>query len=113
MDSSDNRDWFASLASEARRDLVFVFNIVNRSFFGQKGEEGDGNGNGNGERLLKAAVEYLLNEGCKVGFGDPDSDTWRSLRAESDTNEVKAKHIVKMWQASHSEYKFLAFAIRP
>ncbi|MDZ7920214.1 hypothetical protein [Rhodoferax sp.] len=62
--------WVDHLLVEARRDLVFLWHIIQGKF---------------GGRIIPAAelpstleriVESLLEKGCTVGFGNPDSPEW-------------------------------------
>ena len=106
MHPAEKAVWFTALAQEARRDLVFAWNLARGSFGGPKTQE---------EvplELFMEAVEHLLVAGCKVGFGDPDSNGWRDLPSESMANHEKARFIVEMWKSDRREYEFLVFAIR-
>jgi hypothetical protein len=106
MHPAEKTAWFTALAHEAKRDLVFAWNIGRGSFVDIKEAEEVLPG------LFVEAAEHLLAEGCKVGFGDPDSDDWRDLPTLSMANDERAKFVAEMWESNRQEYEFLVFAIR-
>jgi hypothetical protein len=98
--------WFSNLLLEARRDLVFAWHIAQGCFADTKEHE---------EvplQLFAEATEHLLNAGCKVGFGDPDSSGWKDLPNLNPACELKARLIAEMWLSDKEHYEFLVFAIR-
>jgi hypothetical protein len=105
MHADEKTAWFALLAQEARRDLVFAWNVARGSFGGHKGEAP--------KELFMEAAQYLLDAGCKVGFGDPDSDAWRDEPDLAMPNDEKATLIAEMWESNRQKYEFLVFARRP
>jgi hypothetical protein len=107
MHAAEKTVWFAALAQEARRDLLFAWNVARGSFSGPKQQEEVQ------PALFVEAVEHLLAAGCRTGFGDPDSDAWKDLPCMSKSIEEKAKLIAEMWASNRREYEFLVFAIRP
>lgn len=100
--------WIDDLLAEARRDLVFIFNITNGGFGGPKPMP---------PRhaipaLLERVCEGLLRGGCQVGFGDPDLDGWRVPDEICDAGMPTAERIVRMWSDDPGHYEFLTFSLR-
>ncbi len=106
MHAAEKTLWFATLAQEARRDLVFAWNVACGSFGGPKQREEVQ------PDLFVEAIEHLLAAGSRTGFGDPDSDAWRDLPFVSKSIEGKARLIAEMWASNRQKYEFLVFAIR-
>ena len=97
-------DWVEALVCEARRDLVFLWHI-------EQGRIG-GAGNMIDESTVLMVIEALLERGCNVGFGDPDSLSWRIPPQLRGPSLQLAHAIVALRQAQPSEYEFLVFAVR-
>ena len=106
MHLTENMIWFAALAQEAKRDLVFAWNIARGSFGGPREQDEVP------VALFMEAVEHLLVAGCKVGFGDPDSIGWRELPNANKDNYENARSIAELWDTNRQDYQFLVFAIR-
>ncbi|OYU45300.1 MAG: hypothetical protein CFE44_08245 [Burkholderiales bacterium PBB4] len=86
---------------------MFAWNIACGSFSGTKQQYEVP------PELFKEAVAYLLDAGSGIGFGDPDSKGWRSVRKSGSTNDEMANFVADMWDSHRDEYEFLVFAIRP
>jgi hypothetical protein len=96
--------WVESLVAEARLDLVFLWNIAKGSF--------GGSNKAPDEEALEAVVGRLIANGCSVGFGDPDSASWR-VPGELRVAAVEVPGaILRLWRENRSENEFLVFAIR-
>jgi hypothetical protein len=99
------QEWIRSLVREAERDSVFLWHIATGRFGGRPYTS---------EELPLAVARVataLIMSGCKVGFGDPDSETWQPdidlLRAENPGAVITAR-----WLADPKDVEFLVFARR-
>jgi hypothetical protein len=99
------QEWGRFLLCEAKRDLVFLWNITAGSFGGPAYAS---------EELPSVVARIataLLKSGCKVGFDDPDGDAWqtdaRLLNAENLGTAIAAR-----WLANPMDVEFLVFALR-
>lgn len=99
------QEWIRSLVLEAERDCVFLWHITTGRF---------GGGPYTSEELPLAVTRVataLIKSGCKVGFGDPDAETWQPdtdlLRAEDPGAAITAR-----WLADPKDVEFLVFARR-
>lgn len=105
-DAHREDEWIGNLVHEAARDLVFLWNITSGSFGGPSLS-------GSIPMVLqKKAITALLEVGCKVGFGNPDSPDWHvphEIQSEGKTNATK---IIAMLSSQPEDYKFLVFALR-
>ena len=63
--------WVQALANEARRDLVFLWHITEGRFGRPSYESSELH------KLVERVASALVDYGCMVGFGDPDSVNWR------------------------------------
>lgn len=99
------QEWIRSLVCEAERDLVFLWHIAAAKFGGPAYTS----------EVLPSVIARvttaLISSGCTVGFGDPDSETWRA-----DTDLLNAENpgamIASRWLADPRDVEFMAFAIR-
>lgn len=100
-------EWSVSLLEEAKRDLVFVFNIAAGVFGGPKNIP---------VKELPCVIERMsqkmLEGGCVVGFGDPDSPDWRVPDGLEIPREEIPRAIKKLWGEDPDTYQFLVFALR-
>lgn len=99
------QEWIRSLVREAERDCVFLCHITTGRFRGRSYTS---------DALplaLARVATALIQSGCKVGFGDPDSETWQPdmdlLRAENPGALITAR-----WLADPKDVEFLVFARR-
>ena len=105
--SQAENQWVVSLLEEAKRDLVFVFNIAAGAFGGPTGmptEEVPG--------VIERMARSLLDGGCIVGFGDPDSASWRVPETLAVPRSDVPATVKKLWEQDPETYQFLVFARR-
>jgi len=99
------QEWGRFLLCEAKRDLVFLWNITAGSFGGPAyaSEELPS--------VVACIATALLKSRCKVGFDDPDGDVWqtdaRFLNAENLGTAIAAR-----WLANPMDVEFLVFVLR-
>lgn len=101
-------EWIENLLAEARRDVVYVFNITQGAYGGPKPMPSEAELPG----LIEQVAEALLQRGCVVGFGDPDSNKWRVPNELHVPFEHKPSAISRSWVKSPEEFQFLVFALR-
>jgi hypothetical protein len=101
---ADVQEWVVALFAEARRDLVFLWNITNGSFGGGNVRPDD--------ETLESVVSGLVTRGCTVGFGDPDSSSWRVPAELRVPNEQLPRQILRFLEENRAENEFLVFAVR-
>lgn len=98
--------WVDSLLDEARRDLVFLWHIIQGRFGGRRVPVAEL------PSTLEQIVAALLEKGCSVGFGNPDSPEWTVPEALClEPQEIPAA-VVRLWSESPSDYEFLVFVSR-
>ena len=104
--SQQEQAWVQRLANEARRDLVFLWHITGGRFGGPSYQASE----------LPAALERvasgLIECGCLVGFGDPDSEGWQVPTELSASAENRGQRISDMWRQDPDGFQFLVFALR-
>lgn len=98
-------EWIRTLTREAERDCVFLWHITTGKF---------GGGPYTSEELPLAVARVataLVKSGCKLGFCDPDAETWQAgtdlLRADNPGAAITAR-----WLANPKDVEFLVFARR-
>ena len=99
-------EWIRNLIRESARDLVFIWNITTGSFGGPSTA---------GVAFPEAqrnAIAALVAAGCKVGFGDPGSESWRVPNEALTDGEPDARKIGELLAEQAKEYEFLVFALR-
>jgi hypothetical protein len=96
--------WLAHLLNEARRDLVFLWNIQ-RGSFGGAGVAPD-------KKTLGKVIEGLVMGGCMVGFGDPSFSNWSVPSELQVPREHLSAAIIQFWEASPKKNEFVTFALR-
>jgi hypothetical protein len=69
--SFSEAEWVQSLIREAERDVVFLFNIAAGAFGGPK----PGPTRDDAPNVIKRISSALLEAGCEVGFGAPNTST--------------------------------------
>ena len=105
--SQGESQWVDALVREAGRDLVFLWHISGGRLGGPKYTSAE----------LPAAIERIsrsmLERGCIVGFGDPDSDSWEVPSALAVPIEEQARRVAELWASDPKQFEFLVFALRP
>lgn len=104
-EDSIEEKWIGSLIQEAERDLVFLWHITAGSFGGPKYASDE-------LPLVVARVaKALIESGCKVGFGDPDDNSWRAATDVLSAEDPGAG-IAERWRVNPDSVEFLVFARR-
>lgn len=103
--ASIEEGWIADLVQEAERDLVFLWHIAGGHYGGSKYSALE-----LPDALVRVTNE-LIARGCIVGFGNPDSSTWKPS-ADLLALENPGAAIAAGWFEDRQEYEFLVFAIR-
>ncbi len=104
----DQAKWEQALLAEAKRDLVFVFNIAAGAFGGPRPVPTQAEI----PVLLHRIATTLLAEGCVVGFGDPSTKEF-SVPAELEVvPERLAESVARFYASDPEKAKFLVFAHR-
>jgi hypothetical protein len=104
----DEAQWVQTLLAEAKRDLVFVFNIASGAFGGPRPAPAQGEVPG----LLERVAAALLERGCIVGLGNPDTDDWvLPERLRVAPGRLPAT-IASFYAECPDEARFLVFAHR-
>ena len=98
--------WVDVLADEARRDLVFLWHITQGAFGGPMIPAPDL------PSRLERIVAALLERGCSVGFGEPNSLAWTVPKELTLERREIPSAVVRLWLESPENYKFLVFALR-
>lgn len=104
----DQVAWERVLLAEAKRDLVFVFNIAAGAF----GSPCLAPTQAEIPALLEHAASSLLKEGCVVGFGDPSTKGFSVPKELQVAPESLAESIARFYENDPENAKFLAFAYR-
>jgi hypothetical protein len=99
-------EWIRNLIHESGRDLLFVWNITTGSFGGPS------TASVAFPAAQRNAIAALVAAGCKVGFGDPDSESWRVPNEVLTDGEPDARKILQLLAEQAKEYEFLVFARR-
>lgn len=98
--------WLDVLEREAQRDLVFLWHIAQSRFGGPSYPAAE----------VPFAVDRvscaLLERGCKLGFGDPDSPSWHVPVELSGTPQEQGALLAAAWQQNPEKWQFLVFARR-
>lgn len=97
-------NWVADLVDEARRDLVFLWNIARGSFGGLQVAPDRG--------TFEKVIVGLVTSGCLVGFGDPSSSNWSVPSELQVPREQLPAAVIHFWEANRKENEFIAFALR-
>jgi hypothetical protein len=100
--------WEDALIAEARRDVVFVFNITSCAFGGPRPTPAEDDLPGLVERVASA----LLDAGCKVGYGVPGTDDVIVPERLRVPPGRLAKDIARFYADEPEQAKFLAFVDR-
>ena len=104
-DADSEENWIRGLIKEAERDLVFLWNITTGSFGGRKYVADEL------LSVIERVANALIESGCKVGFGDPDDESWRAATDVLSTQNPGAE-IAERWRTKPENVEFLVFALR-
>lgn len=96
--------WVAALLNEARRDLVFLWNIQRGSFGGLNVTPD--------KQVLVQVIEALVTNGCLVGFGDPSASNWSVPPELQVPREQLSEAILHFWEGNPKENEFITFVLR-
>ncbi len=96
--------WISELLDEAKRDLVFLWNIQRGSYGGLLVAPD--------KKTLERVIEGLVRGGCLVGFGDPSFPTWNVPPELQVSRERLPAAIVQLWEANPKENEFITFVRR-
>ncbi len=99
------QECLSSLVREAERDCVFLSHITTGRFGGEAYTS---------EELPLAVARVanaLIKSGCKVGFRDPDAETWQ-LDTDLPRAENPGAAITARWLADPKDVEFLVLARR-
>jgi hypothetical protein len=96
--------WIADLLDEAKRDIVFLWNIQRGSYGGLFVAPD--------KKTLEKVIEGLVRGGCLVGFGDPSFPTWSVPSDLQVSRELLPTAIVQFWEANPKQNEFITFALR-
>lgn len=100
-------EWMQQLIAEAKRDVVFAFNIAAGAFGGPRPPVAN-----DVPILLERVAAALVEAGCVVGFGSPDTNKWVVPERLQVAPEHLASSIGRFYAEDPSEAKFLVFAHR-
>ena len=101
-------NWERALLAEARRDVVFVFNIVSGAFGGPKPAPAQDEQ----AALLERVAGVLLKGGCTVGFLTKGTDEPALPERLLVQRDHLAKEIARFYAENPEDVKFLAFLHR-
>ena len=104
--SKAEAQWVDALVREASRDLVFLWYITQGRLGGITYASSE----------LPAAIERIcrsmLERGCMVGFGDPDSPDWDVPSALGVPIDERARRVAELWMSDPKQFESLVFALR-
>jgi hypothetical protein len=104
----DQAKWEQALLAEAKRDLVFVFNIAAGAFGGPRPAPTQAEV----PALLQRVATSLLAEGCVVGFGNPSTTEFSVPKELQVVPERLAEGVARFYAIDPEKAKFLVFAHR-
>ncbi|MBX9899918.1 MAG: hypothetical protein K2Y28_03955 [Burkholderiaceae bacterium] len=92
------------MLDEARRDLVFFWNIQRGNYGGSRVAPD--------KKTLEKVVEGLVTGNCLVGFGDPSFPTWNAPPELQVSRDRLSAAVIQFCELNQKESEFITFAKR-